>query len=124
MDIDLTTTRQLSPVFETGTLDLSLLQPVLDQHAAVMVEDARDGWPVDTGTSLDAWEAEIEASPDALSISVFNNARIKGRGYSVYVHRAGSRRLVWTEVQERLTLNLIPALLADIAVTLAEELRR
>ena len=123
MDISLTTTQQLSAVFETGTIDLSLLQPVLEQYAASMVEDARDQWPVDTGISRDAWQAEVEADADSLSVIVFNNARQRGRGYSVYVHRAGERRLVWTEVQERLTLDIIPSLQADIALTLAEEFR-
>jgi hypothetical protein len=123
MDISLTTTQQLSAVFETGTIDLSLLQPVLEQYAASMVEDARDQWPVDTGISRDAWQAEVEADADSLSVVVFNNARQRGRGYSVYVHRSGERRLVWTEVQERLTADIIPSLQADIALTLAEEFR-
>ena len=124
MDISLTTTQQLSAVFETGTIDLSLLQPVLEQYAASMVEDARNhDWPVDTGISRDAWQAEVEADADSLSVVVFNNARQRGRGYSVYVHRSGERRLVWTEVQERLTADIIPSLQADIALTLAEEFR-
>ena len=89
-----------------------------------MVEDAREGWPIDTRTSYEAWRAEVEASETTLAVRLLNQARLKGRGYAVYVHRAGETRLVWTEVQERLTLNLLPALQADIAVTLAEQLRR
>ena len=124
MDVKLDTVRQLSPVFESGgRLDLDVLRPVLEQHAASMVEDARDGWPVDTGISRDAWQAEIDVSPTELFVSLINEARQRGRGYAVYIHRARSRRLVYTEVQERLTLNLIPALQADIAVTLAESMR-
>jgi hypothetical protein len=124
MDVKLSSTRQLSPVFESGgRLDLDVLRPVLEQHAASMVEDARDGWPVDTGISRDAWQAEIDVSPTELFVSLINEARQRGRGYAVYIHRARSRRLVYTEVQERLTLNLIPALQADIAVTLAESMR-
>ena len=125
MDVKMSTSRQLSPVFESGgQIDLEVLRPVLEQHAASMVEDARsNGWPVDTGISRDAWQAEIDVSPSELFVSVINEARQRGRGYAVYIHRAGSRRLVYTEVQERLTLNLIPALQADIAVTLAESLR-
>ena len=124
MDVKLSTSRQLSPVFETGgRLDLDILQPVLEQHAAAMVEDARTGWPVDTGTSRDAWEAEIEISEGQLLVALINEARLRGRGYSVYIHRPRSPRLVWTEVQERLTLNLLPALQADIALTLAESMR-
>lgn len=124
MDVKLSTSRQLSPVFESGgRLDLDVLRPLLEQHAASMVEDARDGWPVDTGISRDAWQAEIDVSPTELFVSLINEARQRGRGYAVYIHRARSRRLVYTEVQERLTLNLIPALQADIAVTLAESLR-
>ncbi len=124
MDVKLASTRQLSPVFESGgRLDLDVLRPVLEQHAASMVEDARDGWPVDTGISRDAWQAEIDVSPTELFVSLINEARQRGRGYAVYIHRARSRRLVYTEVQERLTLNLIPALQADIAVTLAESMR-
>ena len=124
MDVKLSTTRQLSPVFESGgQIDLEVLRPVLEQHAASMVEDARSGWPVDTGISRDSWQAEIDVSPTDLFVSIINEARQRGRGYAVYIHRAGSRRLVYTEVQERLTLNLIPALQADIAVTLAESLR-
>jgi hypothetical protein len=124
MDVNLSTSRQLSPIFEAGgTIDLDVLRPVLEQHAASMVEDARDGWPVDTGISRDAWRAEIDVSPSELFVSLINEARQRGRGYAVYIHRAGSRRLVYTEVQERLTLNLIPALQADIAVTLAESMR-
>ena len=124
MDVKLSSTRQLSPVFESGgRLDLDVLRPLLEQHAASMVEDARDGWPVDTGISRDAWQAEIDVSPTELFVSLINEARQRGRGYAVYIHRARSRRLVYTEVQERLTLNLIPALQADIAVTLAESMR-
>jgi len=124
VDVKLSTSRQLSPVFETGgRLDLDILQPVLEQHAAAMVEDARTGWPVDTGTSRDAWEAEIEISDGQLLVALINEARLKGRGYSVYIHRPRSPRLVWTEVQERLTLSLLPALQADIATTPAERLR-
>ena len=124
MDVKLSTSRQLSPVFESGgRLDLDVLRPLLEQHAASMVEDARDGWPVDTGISRDAWQAEIDVSPTELFVSLINEARQRGRGYAVYVHRARSRRLVYTEVQERLTLSLIPALQADIAVALAESLR-
>jgi hypothetical protein len=124
MDVKLTTTRQLSPVFEAGgTIDLEVLRPVLEQHAASMVEDARTGWPVDTGISREAWQAEIDVSPTELFVSLINEARQRGRGYAVYIHRARSRRLVWTETQERLTLSLIPALQADIALTLAESMR-
>ncbi len=124
MDVKLSSTRQLSPVFESGgRLDLDVLRPILEQHAASMVEDARDGWPVDTGISRDAWQAEIDVSPTELFVSLINEARQRGRGYAVYIHRARSRRLVYTEVQERLTLNLIPALQADIALTLAESMR-
>ena len=124
MDVKLDTVRQLSPVFDAdGQIDLDVLRPVLEQHAASMVEDSRDGWPVDTGISRAAWQAEIDVSPTQLFVSLINEARQRGRGYAVYVHRARSRRLVYTEVQERLTLNLIPALQADIAVTLAESLR-
>jgi hypothetical protein len=124
MNITIGITKQLSPVFETGRVDLSALLPVLESHAAVMVEDARADWPVDTGTSRDAWQAEVSATETDLSVIVFNEAERRGRGYSVYVHRAGEARLVWTEVLERLTLNLIPSLQADIVLTLAEELRR
>jgi len=124
MDVKLDTVRQLSPVFDAGgAIDLDVLRPVLEQHAASMVEDARSGWPVDTGISRAAWQAEIDVSPTQLFVSLINEARQRGRGYAVYIHRAGSRRLVYTEVQERLTLNLIPALQADIAVTLAESMR-
>ena len=124
MDVNLSTSRQLSPIFEAGgTIDLDVLRPVLEQHAASMVEDARDGCPVDTGISRDAWRAEIDVSPSELFVSLINEARQRGRGYAVYIHRAGSRRLVWTEVAERLNLSLIPALQADIAVTLAESMR-
>ncbi len=124
MDVKLTTTRQLSPVFdEGGELDLEALRPLLEQHAATMVEDARAGWPVDTGISRDAWKAEIDVSPSQLFVSLINEARQRGRGYAVYIHRARSQRLVWTEVQERFTLNLIPALQADIALQLAESMR-
>ena len=124
MDVKLSSTRQLSPVFESGgRLDLDVLRPVLEQHAASMVEDARDGWPVDTGISRDAWQAEIDVSPAQLFVSLINEARQRGRGYAVYIHRPRSRRLVWTEVAERLNLSLIPALQADIAVTLAESMR-
>lgn len=124
MDVKLSTTRQLSPVFESGgQIDLEVLRPILEQHAASMISDARSGWPVDTGISRDAWQAEIEVSPTDLFVSVINEARQRGRGYAVYIHRAGSRRLVYTEVQERLTMSLIPALMADIAVTLSESLR-
>lgn len=124
MDVKLDTVRQLSPVFDAdGQIDLDVLRPVLEQHAASMVEDARSGWPVDTGISRAAWQAEIDVSPTQLFVSLINEARQRGRGYAVYVHRARSRRLVYTEVQERLTLNLIPALQADIAVTLAESMR-
>ena len=124
MNITIGISKQLSPVFETGTVDLSVLLPVLESHAAMMVEDARADWPVDTGTSRDAWDADVTATETDLSVTVFNAAERRGRGYSVYVHRAGESRLVWTEVLERLTLNLIPSLQADIALTLAEELRR
>ena len=124
MDVKLDTVRQLSPVFDAGgAIDLDVLRPVLEQHAASMVEDARRGWPVDTGISRAAWQAEIDVSPTQLFVSLINEARQRGRGYAVYIHRARSRRLVYTEVQERLTLNLIPALQADIAVTLAESMR-
>ena len=127
MDVKLSSTRQLSPVFESGgRLDLDVLRPVLEQHAASMVEDARDGgggWPVDTGISRAAWQAEIDVSPTELFVSLINEARQRGRGYAVYIHRPRSRRLVWTEVAERLNLSLIPALQADIAVTLAESMR-
>mgnify|MGYP003133864333 FL=1 len=124
MDVKLDTVRQLSPVFDAdGQIDLDVLRPVLEQHAASMVEDARSGWPVDTGISRAAWQAEIDVSPTQLFVSLINEARQRGRGYAVYIHRARSRRLVYTEVQERLTLNLIPALQADIAVTLAESMR-
>ena len=127
MDVKLDTVRQLSPVFDAdGQIDLDGLRPVLEQHAASMVEDARNGgggWPVDTGISRAAWQAEIDVSPTQLFVSLINEARQRGRGYAVYIHRARSRRLVYTEVQERLTLNLIPALQADIAVTLAESMR-
>lgn len=124
MDVNLSTSRQLSPIFETGgTIDLDVLRPVLEQHAVSMVEDARSGWPVDTGISRAAWRAEIDVSPSELFVSLINEARQRGRGYAVYIHRAGSRRLVWTEVAERLNLSLIPALQADIAVTLAESMR-
>ena len=127
MDVKLTTTRQLSPVFdEGGELDLEALRPLLEQHAATMVEDARSGgggWPVDTGISRAAWQAEIDVSPSQLFVSLINEARQRGRGYAVYIHRARSPRLVYTEVQERFTLNLIPALQADIALTLAESMR-
>ena len=88
-----------------------------------MVEDARTDWPVDTGTSRDAWEAEIEISEGQLLVALINEARLKGRGYSVYIHRPRSPRLVWTETLEKLTLNLLPALQADIALTLAESMR-
>jgi len=124
MDIDLTTRRELSPIFEAGgQLDLEVLRPVLEQHAAAMIEDARTGWPVDTGISKAAWKAEIGLSSTELFVSLINEARQRGRGYSVYIHEPRSPRLVYTHVQERLTLNLIPALQADIAVTLAESLR-
>ena len=124
MDVNLSTVRRLSPVFEAGgTIDLEVLRPILEQHAASMVEDARTDWPVDTGISREAWQAEIDVSSTELFVSLINEARQRGRGYAVYVHRARSQRLVWTEVQERLTLNLIPALQADIAVTLAESMR-
>jgi len=124
MDVKLDTVRQLSPVFDAGgAIDLDVLRPVLEQHAASMVEDARSGWPVDTGISRAAWQAEIDVSPTQLFVSLINEARQRGRGYAVYIHRARSRRLVYTEVQERFTLNLIPALQADIAVTLAESMR-
>ena len=124
MDVNLSTSRQLSPIFEAGgTIDLDVLRPVLEQHATSMVEDARSGWPVDTGISRAAWRAEIDVSPSELFVSLINEARQRGRGYAVYIHRAGSRRLVWTEVAERLNLSLIPALQADIAVTLAESMR-
>jgi len=124
MDVKLDTVRQLSPVFDAdGQIDLDVLRPVLEQHAASMVEDARSGWPVDTGISRAAWQAEIDVSPTQLFVSLINEARQRGRGYAVYIHRARSRRLVYTEVQERLTLSLIPALQADIAVTLAESMR-
>ena len=124
MDVKLSTSRQLSPVFESGgQIDLEVLRPILEQHGASMISDARSGWPVDTGISRDSWQAEIDVSPSELFVSLINEARQRGRGYAVYIHRAGSRRLVYTEVQERLTLNLIPALQADIAVTLAESLR-
>ena len=124
MDVKLSTTRQLSPVFDSdGQIDLDVLRPVLEQHAASMVEDARNGWPVDTGISRAAWQAEIDVSPTELFVSLINEARQRGRGYAVYIHRPRSRRLVWTEVAERLNLSLIPALQADIAVTLAESMR-
>ena len=124
MDVKLDTVRQLSPVFDAdGQIDLDVLRPVLEQHAASMVEDARDGWPVDTGISRAAWQAEIDVSPTQLFVSLINEARQRGRGYAVYIHRARSRRLVYTEVQERLTLSLIPALQADIALQLAESMR-
>ncbi len=124
MDINLGITRQLSPLFENnGQIDLNALTPVLEQHAASMVEDARDGWPVDTGISRDAWEAEVSITSSELFIALINQAQQRGRGYSVYIHRPRSRRLVWTEVAERLNLNLIPALQADIAVTLVESMR-
>lgn len=124
MDIGLTSSRQLSAVFETGRIDLEVLRPILEQHAAVIVDDAQNDWPVDTGTSRAAWEADVSIDQDALVVGLFNNARLRGRGYSVFIHRAGTRQLTWTEVLERLTLNLIPSLQADIALTLAEEIRR
>ena len=124
MDVKLTTTRQLSPVFDQGgELDLEALRPLLEQHAATMVEDARTGWPVDTGISRDAWKAEIDVSPSQLFVSLINEARQRGRGYAVYIHRARSRRLVYTEVEERFTLFMIPALQADIATQLVESMR-
>lgn len=127
MDVKLSTTRQLSPVFDSdGQLDLDVLRPVLEQHAASMVDDARNGgkgWPVDTGISKAAWKAEIDVSPTELFVSLINKARQRGRGYSIYIHEPRSPRLVYTYVQERFTLNLIPALQADIAVTLAESMR-
>ena len=124
MDVKLTTTRQLSPVFdEGGELDLEALRPLLEQHAATMVEDARTGWPVDTGISRDAWTAEIDVSPSQLFVSLINEARQRGRGYAVYIHRARSRRLVYTEVEERFTLFMIPALQADIATQLVGSMR-
>ena len=124
MDVKLTTTRQLSPVFdEGGQIDLEALRPLLEQHAATMVADAQSGWPVDTGISREAWQAEIDVSPTELFVSLINEARQRGRGYAVYIHRARSRRLVWTEVAERLNLSLIPALQADIALTISESMR-
>ena len=123
MKVKLGVSRALSPVFETGNVDLSVLLPVLEQHAAAMVDDARENWPVDTGISRDAWDADVAATETTLMISLSNDAQQRGRTYAAYVHRARSRRLVYTEVQERLTLNLIPELQADIAVALAENLK-
>ena len=84
MDVNLSTSRQLSPIFEAGgTIDLDVLRPVLEQHAVNMVEDARDGFPVDTGIAKAAWRAEIDVSPSELFVSLINEARQRGRGQRV-----------------------------------------
>ncbi len=124
MNVSLGVTRDLSPVFETGRIELDVLQPLLEDYADQMVNDAVTGWPVDTGISLDAWEARVEATETSLLIEVANHAEQNGRTYAAYVHRSGERRLVFTEVEERLKSEIIPNLQADIALALAEHLRR
>ena len=124
MNVSLGVERDLSPVFETGRIELEGLQPILEEFAETAAADARNGWPVDTGTSRDAWEASAEATETSLTIQVSNRAFLRGRSYAAYVHRSGERRLVFTEVEERLKSDLIPNLQADIALALAEHLRR
>ena len=85
MNVSLGVERDLSPVFETGRIELDVLAPLLEEA---------------------------------------NHAEQDGRTYAAYVHRSGERRLVYTEVEERLKGEIIPNLQADIALALAEHLRR
>ena len=49
--------------------------------------------------------------------------KVRRDGEVSFSDATGGSPLVYTEVEERFTLNLIPALQADIALTLAESMR-
>lgn len=56
---------------------------VIDEFAAMVVEAIQAVWPVKTGLSSDAWEAEA-LEPPAIGIRLFN-----GVEYAPYVHLSG-----------------------------------
>jgi hypothetical protein len=77
-------------------------EAVLEEFAGLLVEAVVAVWPVRTGLSASAWEAE-PMPPPAIGIRLFN-----GVEYSPFVHLAGepAEPPLWTqivaEIQERI----------------------
>lgn len=60
-------------------------EDVVDRYAADVRDYVVARWPVDTGTSADAWEYEVNVSPGSYGFIVLNDI-----DYAEWVHMAGS----------------------------------
>jgi hypothetical protein len=90
---------------------------VIDQHAIGMIDDIQDAWPVDTSTSRDAWDYDVEESPGSIVLMISNPLF-----YAQYVHYAGSPAdpPLWETLIPAVVQRAAPALLADLRVAIAE----
>lgn len=60
-------------------------EDVVDRYAGEVRDYVVARWPVDTGTSADAWQYEVDVSPGSYGFTVLNDI-----DYAEWVHYAGS----------------------------------
>ena len=60
-------------------------EDVVDRYAVDVRDYVVARWPVDTGTSADAWEYEVDVSPGRYGFTVLNDI-----DYAEWVHPAGT----------------------------------
>ena len=110
----------LAGVFREFEVIGDTVLPAFETFAAAALEEARRDWPVDTGTSQDAWQVEINtANEGEISVELSNAARHPkdGRSYAAYVHRSGTPNndasRVWKEKETEIIESLLPTLMSD-----------
>lgn len=82
------------------------------RYAAELLRRVLDIWPVDTGTSRDAWEVSTDVSPGSTGIILYNPMY-----YTSFVFYAGDRsktpvvdtelRDIWADIKPRLISDLV-----------------
>lgn len=94
---------------------------LLAAYATRIVEEIEEQWPVDTGTSRDAWRYVLRSDFDRLGFEVLNDI-----DYVEYVHRKGgnAEAPLWREVIPDVVSRYSSALTRDMREKVAETQRR
>ena len=88
---------------------------ILRDYADLIVEYIQDQWPVDTGTSRDAWGYDLEVHPPRIGFILENEM-----DYAPYVARSGEPGPLF----ERLVPEAVRAYSVDLVDELTREIRR
>ena len=85
---------------------------ILDAGGESMVTFIRDRWPVDTGSSQDAWMAHTSSSPGTIGIQITNDL-----DYAEWVHPTGTAAgdWYWQSLVTQAWTTVKPGLIADLS---------